>query len=562
MGAALAAAGHVGFAMNLLSIIDAAARPGPYRDAKTGTMIAYNGEIYNYTELAKRWGVELRPGESDAQVALQAYMRMGPECLSLFDGMFALAIYDPVRQHIFLARDRFGEKPLYYMLSESRLIFASEVKALAVVEPLAPRFTPEWLSLECPVASETPYEGVQLLEAGHYLILDLASWSIEKRCWWSIEASRRRVPDDPRAVRDEFSSLLRRAAELRRGDASALMLSGGLDSAVLAFLLRPSVLLTVRYPGTSRYDESDLAWQVARSIGSDLVCIEPTESDFRDHVMQIVEDLDYPMGNASLFSERMLYRRAAEMGIRVVHGGIGPDEFLLGYVRHALALDGPSAITSPALSSYADLRKKFEVAATRRASAADRYYRLILRGPDPTSVTRLLVHQCFARARDLGQAVSLVDMATAFPPLLISSDKLASSHGIERRSPYLAHDWAELCFWLPLELKKQGSYTKRLLRDFARELGVPRDIWSQVDKRGFASPVPDWLRTTLASWCDEQLTYLYQQDAPWFAHLIGGQATSPSSRFDRSRFHALLISIWWQRQRETLPPAPASLPTA
>lgn len=548
VGALVADDGHVGLAMNLLAIVDSSVRPGPYLDQASGVLLTYNGEIYNYRELAERWGIRLLPGESDAHLALRAYVRFGAECLDHFDGMFALAVYDPRHRRLFLARDRFGEKPLYYRLEAERLLFASEVKALSAVTSLEPEFVPEWITIESPLGSGTPYDQVELLEPGHHLTLDLRTWSVSKQCWWSLDRSTRRVPSDPGEVRAEFDTLLRSSVERRRSDGDfALMLSGGLDSAILAFLLRPPVLLTVRYAGQERYDEFGLARQVAQAIGSELIVVEPTEKDFRAHAEPIVHFLDYPMGNASLLSEYMLYAKAAELGIRVVHGGIGPDELLLGYVRHSLALDGPAAVSAPGLSSYRPLQKRFEQAATRRASAADRYYRLILRGPDLTANTRRLVHQCFARSRDLGQAVSLVDLHTAFPSLLLTSDKLASAFGIERRSPFLAHEWAEFCFNLPIELKRDGAYTKRLLRDFGSDLGVPREVWSQVDKRGFGSPVPEWLGTSLSEWCDGHLRHLQEERAPVLAQLVGRQARGSLSKFDRSRYLGLLISLWWQR---------------
>ena len=540
--------GEAALAMNLLTIVSPLVPPGPYRDEITGVLLTYNGEIYNYRALAEQWGIALLPGDSDAHLVLQAYLRRGSECLDHFDGMFALAIYDPRHQRLFLARDRFGEKPLYYLVDGERLAFASEVKALETIASLVPAFVPEWITTESPLGAGTPYENVELLEPGHHLTLDLRTWRIEKSCWWSIEQSTRPVPGDAVAARHEFDRLLHQAVERRRfaGD-SALMLSGGIDSAILAFMLRPPVLLTVRYAGQERYDEFALARKVADALKSELIVVEPTEEAFQSQAETMVDSLDYPVGNASLFSEHMLYAKAAELGIRVVYGGVGPDELLLGYVRHLLALDGPEAVSQPDLSSYQPLQARFQQGAARRASAADRYYRLILRGPDLTANTRRLVHQCFAHSRDLGQAVSLVDLYTSFPPLLLSSDKLASAFGIERRSPYLAHEWAEFCFRLPIDLKRDGLYTKRLLRDLGRDFGIPQEIWTQVDKRGFGSPVAEWLGSSLASWCDDNLRHLQENGAPNLARLIGRQAVRSNSKYDRSRFHGLLISLWWQR---------------
>jgi asparagine synthase (glutamine-hydrolysing) len=180
--------GGVGLTMNLLSIVGSPSNPGPYVDEFTGVALTYNGEVYNYRELASQWGIKLHPGESDAHLVLRAYLRWGSECLEHFDGMFAMAVYDPGKQQVFLARDRFGEKPLYYMLNDEKLLFASEVKALGAVTALTPTFPPEWITVESPLGSATPYADVSLLEAGHHLTLDLRTWSVTRRCWWSIES--------------------------------------------------------------------------------------------------------------------------------------------------------------------------------------------------------------------------------------------------------------------------------------------------------------------------------------------------------------------------------------
>jgi asparagine synthase (glutamine-hydrolysing) len=113
--------------------------------------------------------------------------------------------------------------------------------------------------------------------------------------------------------------------------------------------MRPQVCVTVRYPGQDRLDESATAAVVARDIGAELVVVEPTAQDFTRALPQIVHALDYPMGNASTFSEHMAYRAVAERGVRVVVGGLGPDEFLMGYVRHALILFGPKAVLADGL---------------------------------------------------------------------------------------------------------------------------------------------------------------------------------------------------------------------
>ncbi|MGA5824160.1 asparagine synthetase B family protein [Kitasatospora sp. NPDC094028] len=344
--------------MNTLLIVDTTADPGPYQDPASGIVLTFNGEIYNYRQVAAAWGIPLEPRETDAHLVLRAWAKLGPGCLAGLDGMFALAAYDPREGRLFLARDRLGEKPLYWRLDGGRLAFASEVTTLTGygTAPLVVR--PEMLSIETPTGADTPFQGIQLLPPAGLLAFDVATGSLVQRTWWSLEGLEPWQGDYTTALA-RFSTLLADRIPMRApaGD-FALLLSGGLDSSVLAYLMRPQVCLTVRYPGQDRLDESATAAVVARDVGAELVVIEPTAADFTRTLPQIMHALDYPMGNASTFSEHMAYRAVAERGIRVVVGGLGPDEFLMGYVRHALVLFGPEAVLGAGLEAYRPLASK------------------------------------------------------------------------------------------------------------------------------------------------------------------------------------------------------------
>jgi asparagine synthase (glutamine-hydrolysing) len=124
---AAASDGRAVLSMNTLLIVDRQALPGPCLDRTTGVLLAFNGEIYNYRHQAAAWGIPLGTGQSDAHLLLKAWAKFGPSCLDGLDGMFALSVYDPRAGKLFLARDRLGEKPLYWRLDGGRLAFASEV---------------------------------------------------------------------------------------------------------------------------------------------------------------------------------------------------------------------------------------------------------------------------------------------------------------------------------------------------------------------------------------------------------------------------------------------------
>jgi asparagine synthase (glutamine-hydrolysing) len=544
---------HAAIGMNTLAIVAPDGEIGPYCDPVTGCVLAYNGEIYNFRELALKWDIPLAPHETDAHLVLRAYTKLGAGCIDSFDGMFAIALYDPRSQRGILARDPLGEKPLYYMLSSNRVIFASETKALlaeGLPEISAP---PHWLALETLLDSNTPYQGIRLLEPGCFIEFKSGATEIRPKQYWSLSEIAINPPSSYSEALATFAKLLIDAAHSRVPVVSfALMLSGGLDSAVLAYLMKPDFLITVRYPGQQQLDELINAQMVADDLGIELVCIEPKPEDFIKSARGLVGHLDYPLGNASLFSELMLYREAQRLKAKVVVGGLGPDELLLGYVRHSLLLDGPSAIDEMGLDTYQSMTDKFVHRSAGKFMVAERYLQEILRGPDIDPSVRESVYEIFRTAGDVGKALTLCDLKLIFPALVLASDKLASAFGIERRSPYLARELVEFCYALPIEYKRAPGRTKLLLRDTASRIGVPEQIWASQNKIGFASPLPVWLTGELGNWCRGYLeSTATSSEVPALIRLAVHRALAVKpSPFDRSRMQALLMALWWSQHAQ------------
>ncbi|WP_331740797.1 asparagine synthase C-terminal domain-containing protein (plasmid) [Streptomyces cyaneofuscatus] len=241
--------------------------------------------------------------------------------------------------------------------------------------------------------------------------------------------------------------------------------------------------------------------------------------------------------------------KISDLGLRVVVGGLGPDEFLMGYVRQALVLFGPDAVLAAGMDAYKPLAAKLMHAADEPLDPAEAVTRLILRGPDPQGRVRDLVADAFDRAGgDLARGLTLADLATAWRPLVMTSDKLASAYALERRSPYLARDLVELSYRLPADYKiTDPAQGKRILRDAAKALGLPREIWSSRDKLGFASPVPRWLNGHLTQWTNQQIHAALAQAPPAFRPLLEG-GLNPGGRFDRTRMQALMAAAWFSDQ--------------
>ncbi|MFI6344709.1 asparagine synthase (glutamine-hydrolyzing) [Streptomyces sp. NPDC050560] len=546
---AAAGDGHAVLSMNTLLIVDSQAMPGPYLDRESGMLLAFNGEIYNYRRQAKAWGIPLGHGETDAHFLLRAWARIGPSCLDGLDGMFALAVHDPRAGKLFLARDRLGEKPLYWRLDGGRLAFASEVTTLTGYGTAPLVLRPEVLAIETPVGVDTPFQGIQLLAPATLLTYDVATGSLDQHVYWRLE-DRQSFTGSYSEALAKFSVVLAEQVPLRAPARDfALLLSGGLDSSVLACLLRPPVCVTVRYRGQDRLDESKIATRIAAGIGAELVVVEPDHADFTEVLPHMMSALDYPMGNASTFSEYMAYRKIAEMGLKVVIGGLGPDEFLMGYVRHSLVLFGPDAVLAAGMDAYRPLAAKLMHTVGEDLDRAEAVTRLVLRGPDPEGRIRDLIATAMEKAgRDLARALTLADLATAWRPLVMTSDKLASAYALERRSPFLARELVELSYRLPLEHKIcRPAEGKRVLRDAAKALGLPREVWGSRDKRGFASPVPAWLNGRLAAWADAQITTALAEAPASMRPLLEG-GLKPGGRFDRTRMQALMAAAWFCNQ--------------
>ncbi|MFJ4412968.1 asparagine synthetase B family protein [Streptomyces sp. NPDC088925] len=541
--------GHAVLSMNTLLIVDPQAGPGPYLDPDTGVLLAFNGEIYNHRRQAQAWGISLQEHETDAHFLLRAWIKFGSSCLDGLDGMFALAVYDPRVGKLFLARDRLGEKPLYWRLDGGRLAFASEVTTLTGYGSAPLVLRPEVPAIETPVGADTPFQGIQLLAPATVATFDVATGSLHQRAYWRLQDHQPFTGTYAEAL-SKFSVVLADQVPLRVPSCDfALLLSGGLDSSVLAYLMRPKVCVTVRYAGQERLDESRIAARIAADIGAELVVVEPKVSDFPEALPHMMSALDYPMGNASTFSEYMAYRRIAELGIRVVVGGLGPDEFLMGYVRHALVLFGAESVIGAGMDAYRPLAGKLLRSAGVDLSPTDAVTRLVLRGPDSEGRVRELVTKAMSAADgDVARGLTLADLATAWRPLVMTSDKLASSFALERRSPFLARDLVELSYRLPAEYKiLRPAEGKRILRDAAKSLGLPREVWGSRDKLGFASPVPTWLNGPLAAWADAHITTALAYAPPSLRPLLE-HGLRQGGRFDRTRMQALLTAAWVSEQ--------------
>jgi asparagine synthase (glutamine-hydrolysing) len=474
--------------MATLSIVPAQNGLGPFTTKDDCIYIAYNGEVYNYQEVANHIHLDLN-NQNDTEVILAAYKKMGIGFVKHIEGMFAIAIYDARLQKLYLVRDRMGQKPLYYSITDKLFLFGSEIKALLLTVQSSPLIKESFQTFENTIHDETLYEHIYLLPPATILTYDVATHGFHRQKYWRLEASSNPTTGLIKDDLDTFSKLLYEAVSLAKPtEPFGLLLSGGLDSSILAYMMKPQYVLTTRFSNLSRYDETENAQTISRGIDANHIWIEPTSSDFQENIFSILHHLDRPVGNASILPEYLAYKSMKGLGLRVSVSGVGVDELMLGYTRHLLMYYQPHHLPQSIRKAYNPLIKLFEKRTSPDMHNSLRYYQLIRRGKHNPEMQEYVIN-AFTKGGTLSQSITHVDLNINFPSLLLSSDHLSSAFGIENRSPYLYTPLVEFMYWLNDSQKITSTYTKSLLRQFAQNIGIPTQIYASQEKIGFSMPM-------------------------------------------------------------------------
>ena len=526
--------GPVQFGARRLSIIDLTTGHQPLSTVDGSHWITYNGELFNYLEVKAELlglGFEFKT-TSDTEVVVTAYKAWGPRCLDRFIGMFAFAIWDG--REIFVARDRLGEKPLYYWTQGDRFLFASEIKALLVEVTPEPALDDRFPVLEAVLEPDTLFRGIKALEPGCHLVFDGRNTTVKR--YWSIPEG----PMDGRSAADlteELRSLLADSVRLRlRSDVPlGLFLSGGLDSSLLAALARPQKTFTCHLPYGPAYDEVGYARLMAESIGSELHTVTVGPDDFRRDFPKVVWHLEQPIATTSSIAEFALARLASQH-VKVAIGGQGADEAFGGYVRYALLAEEERMGASLLFRDYHPLARLLWGSQVF-GPPADRYFRLIQRGVGSEG-PREEVRRIFGRQGSLVDRMGAVDFRMTFPSLITMNDRAAAAFGVENRTPLLDHRLVEFAFRLPPELKLHEGRTKVLLRHASRGL-VPDAIVDRPEKKGLGVPVGRWLQNELKDWAQELSSSLERRG-------VTLDASQDRGEFDRTLFTKVSLELWFR----------------
>ena len=521
-----------------LAIIDIGGGAQPMWNEDQTVGVVFNGEIYNHVELRRLLedrGHRFQSDHSDTEVLVHGYEEWGTELPLRLNGMFAFAIWDKARSRLFLARDRFGEKPLFYTKAPHLFAFASELSSLQrhpqVDTTLDVRSLQKLFGYGFFPGSRTPYRSISKLPGGHWLLLDLKSDSVTLRRYWkfSLQPDAALLERDEEDLADELDGLLTQAVKRRLiSDVPiGLFLSGGIDSsAVLAaatHLMDPSQIrtFTVGFNEAS-FDETDYARRVAGILGTQHQVRKLDLDQARDVIPKLLNQMSEPLGDSSLLPTYLL-SEFTRRHVTVALSGDGADELFAGYdpfhalkpaAAYSALVPGPVHQIVRKLASHLPVSTRnmsldFKLKRTLNGlSYGSRLWNPVWLGPlSPPEIGRVFGQEI--RAEELyEEAVELWDGAphlnlvektmefyTTFylqDGILTKVDRASMLNSLETRAVFLDNDLVEFAGRLPTSLKYRNGKGKYLLKKvLSRRL--PADIVDRP-KKGFGIPLALWLR--------------------------------------------------------------------
>ena len=518
--------GQVGLAHRRLSIIDLSDAGHQPMCNEDGTVwIAYNGEVYNFEDLRKQLvGKHDFRSHTDTEVLLHLYEERGPEMVDLLDGMFALAIYDARQRKLFLARDPFGIKPLFYSFDETRFVFGSEIKPLLASGEVSREidrgalndfFNFIWIP-----GPRSIFKQVRKLPPAHFMVLDLERWDLQIQRYWQPQY-RPEEGKTAQAWSEEIEQQLSASVESQLVSDVPLgtFLSGGIDSTLVTHYASQALssrlkTFTIDFQEQEQ-SEGESARQVTEKLGTDAV-FRTLEQDSLASLAPMAEFFDEPFADASLLPTSRVSREARRE-VTVILSGDGGDELFTGYPHHAKAawmqkMDHlPSSFSQLAFGllarmTPANLRvhpwaHRFSMLPTQRRMSLLRLPGQSLRRSvlstewqEPLEAQFRVIEDYLGELQGLPPItqVQFYDLLMYLPnDMLVKVDRASMASSLETRVPFLSRSLADLAFRIPEEIRFHPEVQKPLLRrlvarHFDRQLAYRK-------KQGFAIPMKQWM---------------------------------------------------------------------
>lgn len=520
---------HVGLAMRRLSIIDIDCGHQPLFNEDGSLVIVFNGEIYNYKEvredLLKRG--HIFKTNSDTEVIIHAYEEFGEKCMEKLDGMFAFAIYNKNNKTLFIARDRIGEKPLYYFKRDDIFAFSSELKSLLSgfdfkwnINKFALN---QYLSLNYIPSPLTIYQDIYKLSPGHYCICKLDEFKIYK--YWEINdglSSQAFTYNDYKLnLRQKLETSVKR--RLRSDVPLGAFLSGGIDSSIIVGLMteisgKSIDTFSIGFNEKS-YDETDKAEIVSKKFVTNHHKFILDYNKIDNILDDILKKIDEPFADASMIPTYYVCQQARNF-VKVVMTGDGGDEMFAGYNKYLIHFYSgkynslPGLITNfveKAVYLFPDntslTRKVRKVIENSKFSPFEQRRNLMLMGLNENARYNLLKKEWYCsdsldfieriytttkHTDELWKTLFLDLKVVLEGDMLVKLDRMSALNSIEGRIPLLSHELVEFAYTIPSEFKIKGKNLKYILKDTFNDI-LPREILKQT-KAGFTPPIDIWMR--------------------------------------------------------------------
>lgn len=531
----------VGFGHARLSIIDTSVvAHQPMTDGTGRYTIVFNGEIFNFQELRKRYLYENSfDSHSDTEVLLQLYIKLGKKCLNLLNGFFAFAIYDAETKDVFLARDRYGIKPLHLFISESVIVFASELKAIfkfPVNKELDQSTLLQYLQLNYVPANQSMLKNFHKLAPGYFAVINSAC-KIKTEAYYTLPYASgapisKAVPSYEDA-KSTLSKLVEESVQRRLVSDVPLgcFLSGGIDSSIVTACAAKHVnnlnTFSIGYCDEPFYDETEYAQLVAQMHKTNHTVFSISSEEMFSHVQDVLDYFDEPFADSSAIAVYILSKKTRQK-VTVALSGDGGDELFAGYNKHAAELLArKKSLTNFLIGRLSGIYSLFpqsrhsKITNTIRQlaryseglslSPQERYWRWCAFQSLPTAqklfsvVKPLSTTEATQRVEQIKSLISgkgdlndvlMADMKTVLPgDMLTKVDLMSMANSLEVRVPLLDYTVVDFAFSLPVEYKIAGGSGKRILKDAFRNQ-LPIELFSR-SKKGFEIPLAKWIKTGL-----------------------------------------------------------------
>jgi asparagine synthase (glutamine-hydrolysing) len=577
-----------------LSIIDTSAvAHQPMWDESDRYCIAYNGEIFNYRELRQQLEATGTTffSQSDTEVLLKLYILENEKCLNKLNGFFAFCVYDKQEQSFFIARDRYGVKPLLYLFDEDKFLFASEMKSIiqyGIDKTLDFTSLYTYLQLNYIPAPDTIFRNVKKLLPGHYMTIANRQLTIGN--YYDIPKQENKTITYDQA-KEKLKQLLDESVQRRLISDVPLgaFLSGGVDSSVITALAskhKPDLhTFSIGFKDEKFFDETHYAKLVANHFKTEHTVFSLTNDDLYEHVQSILNYFDEPFADSSAINVYILSKQTRKHAT-VALSGDGADELLAGYNKHAAFFRSfhpgikesavrvlnplwkmiPQSRSNP-LANKARQFNRF--AEGMKLSPKERYWRWaafadetegrsLLNADSQAKISEQQYQQTKSEIlKEISSAGSmneilLTDTRLVLPnDMLTKVDLMSMANGLEVRTPFLDFEVVNFIFSLPDDFKINSGIRKRILQDAFRDI-LPEELYKRP-KKGFEVPLLKWFRKEMKSMIVDDLLskkLIEEQGIFNYAEIekLKAQLFSSNPGDVHARIWGLIVfQFWWKK---------------